>query len=94
MASQNDVTLIRRTRSAANALGLASTWSGNAQPVDLAVDFIYELYVLFKAVLDLMGTYRVDYQAGAGSNRNKFPQKPANKAGRPKFNISVPFGDG
>ncbi len=87
MASSNDVTLVERTRSAASALGLAASWSGNRRAFDLADDFIYELYILFSLILDLSSYYDVDYKEGTGDNKNRFPQKPANKAGRPRFDI-------
>ena len=87
MAYSNDRRLIRQVKKSATALGNAALWANSGRPIHMSDDFIFELYILFELILDLKLSYKVVYNPGMGSNQNQFPRKPANKAGRPKFEI-------
>lgn len=86
MAYANDSALIAAVQRSATLLGAAATWSSGI-PVNVSDDFLYEMYVLFRAVHDLIINYDVAYVAGVGPHTHVFPRKPANKAGRPRFDI-------
>lgn len=87
MAYSDDRKLIERTKQSANALGVAANWVDSKRPVDMATDFVFELYVLFEFVIYLSNNYDVIYDPGVGPKKHKFPRKPAKKVGRPKFEI-------
>jgi len=55
-------------------------------------DFIYEFYCYLRIIKDLKENYVIKYSEGAGSTKNKFPKKPANKKGRPYFKINKKDG--
>jgi hypothetical protein len=86
MAYANDSALIAAVQGSAHLLGTAATWA-SGRPVNVTDDFLYEMYVLFRAVHDLMANYDIAYVAGVGAKTHVFPRKPANKAGRPRFHI-------
>ena len=87
MAYSDDRKLMLRTKRAARALGIAATWVNSGQPVNISTDFIYELYILFELILQLSRFYKIKYNPGVGKNQHCFPKKPANKAGRPNFEV-------
>jgi hypothetical protein len=53
----------------------------------METDFVFELYVLFEFVIYISNNYDVFYDPGVGPKKHKFPRKPAQKVGRPKFEI-------
>lgn len=87
MAYSDAKKLIDRTRAAAGSLGIAATWVNSRQPINMSTDFVYELYILFNLILDLSKSYNIKYIPGNGNKRHMFPKKPANKSGRPKFEV-------
>lgn len=86
MAYANDKDLIKQVQSSASALGVAAQWA-SGKPVKVANDFLYEMYLLFKAVEALMANYDVKYIPGVGKKIHAFPRNPAPKAGWPKFHV-------
>lgn len=53
---------------------------------ELASDcYIYEFYCYINIIVDLKENYRIVFKEGKGSNKYKFPQAAANKAGKPLF---------
>lgn len=87
MATAHDKNLINQVRKSAALLRIAGSWVNSGLPLNLEDDFVFELYVLFRLIIDLGNTYEVKYDPGIGNKMNKFPQKPANKQGRPKFEV-------
>ncbi|MFC1924053.1 hypothetical protein ACFLXA_01630 [Chloroflexota bacterium] len=87
MAIVSDKTLIAKVQQSAKSLGVAATWATSGRPVNLADDFIFELYVLFELIIDANNYYDIVYVQGRGDKRDRFPQKPANKKDWPKFEI-------
>lgn len=85
MAYSDDRKLRQSTSSTARSLGVSAIWVNSKKPIDMADDFIYELYVLFYLITELKQEYKVQYDPGVGKKQNRFPRKPALKAGRPKF---------
>lgn len=90
MAIATDLNLINQVQISANKLGVASKWADTSQPVSVADDFLFEMYVLFELILSLQQNYIVTYLPGSQEQAHKFPQKPANKNGRPRFEIHHP----
>ena len=86
MAYASDISLINRVQSSAQSMGVAAAWS-SGKAVNVKDDFLYEMYLLFRVIQALAVTYDIDYLPGTGANIHAFPKKPANKAGRPRFNI-------
>jgi len=87
MAYSEDSKLIDRIRETAKRLKVAASWVKSGLPVDLASDFIFELFVLLRAVEDLQKSYSVEYVPGLGGKAHQFPRKPSKKAGRPYFKV-------
>lgn len=87
MANSNNRALIDRTRIAAKKLGVAGIWAQSKLPVNIAEDFIYEMYVLFRLINDLSKHYMIRYDYGSSKHQDAFPRKSAKKEGRPKFEI-------
>jgi hypothetical protein len=79
--------LMQHARAAAKKLSVSAKWAGSGRPVDIADDFIYEMYVLLRLIDDLIKTYKVVYDPGVGKHMYCFPYKPSNKRGRPRFLI-------
>ncbi|MFC1980443.1 hypothetical protein ACFLVS_06375, partial [Chloroflexota bacterium] len=74
-------------RSSAQALGVSASWTKSRRPLNLADDFLFELYILFELILDLQNKYNITYIPGQGTKKHQFPLKPANKEGRPRFEV-------
>lgn len=87
MATPTDISLIDDVRHSANRLGIAANWANTTQPLSIEDDFLYELFVLFRLITSLQKEYVVKYIPGDGENAHCFPKKPANKNGRPRFDI-------
>jgi len=71
-------------------------WHGTDEPLApvlsdpdaLADDYIYEFYCYICMVIDLMNNYDISFIKGTGKFEYKFPQKAANKKGKPRFHAS------
>ncbi len=87
MATVRDKILVDQLRKSAKTLRRAASWAKSGLPLKLSDDFIFELYLLFELMIDLQKTYDVKYEPGKGNLTNQFPRKPANKTGRPKFEV-------
>ena len=85
MAYSNDRKLRRRVSNSAKALRISAKWESSRKSINVADDFIYELFTLFCLVIDLKSNYVVRYDPGVGNKQNCFPRKPANKKDRPRF---------
>lgn len=87
MATARDKRIISQALSSAQALGVSASWTKSRRPLNLADDFLFELYILFELILDLKNRYKVTYILGQGTKQHQFPLKPANKEGRPRFEV-------
>jgi hypothetical protein len=79
--------LLSEVRASARALGVAAAWAGSRRSVRVEEDFIYEMYVLFQIVDDLIRQYTIHYLPGSGTTKHAFPRNPAKKKGRPRFHV-------
>lgn len=79
----------------------AAVWHGSGlliaeveteNPCDLAGDFVYEMYCLWRLVADIAKRQFVRLVVGSIQGLN-FPRKPANKEGWPRFDIYDEWGD-
>ena len=84
MANPADDTLVADVQAAAKELKVAAAWS-NGQPLNVADDFLYEMYLLFTVVNALLANHDLVYDPGVKPTLHAFPMKPANKKGRPRF---------
>lgn len=80
MASDSE--LIGQVSKSAEKLAVASTWNGHLA-LDPPNDFVFELYVLFRMLVDLQTNYSIEFVPGV--KKATFPRKPAPKKGWPKF---------
>ncbi len=87
MATARDKNLISQVRNSAISLNRASIWVNSNLPLNITDDQVYELYMLFRLISDLMHNYEVRYVSGIGNKKYKFPRKPSNKFGRPRFEV-------
>ncbi|MBN1367029.1 MAG: hypothetical protein JW967_03795 [Dehalococcoidales bacterium] len=87
MVTARDKALINQVKIAALSLRRASIWVSSKIPLNVTDNFIFELYVLFRLILDLQSAYNVKYIPGSGVKKNNFAKNPAEKQGRPKFEI-------
>jgi len=95
--------ILKKIDEYAAALKKAGLWHTSRTPVgyikktkshEQAKDnFIYEFYCYLRIVMDLSQNYALEYEAGAGDNKNKFPQGPAAKSGRPFFRLKDKNGN-
>lgn len=87
MATVRDKRIINQTIRSAKSLGVAASWVKSGRPINLAHDFLFELYILFELILNVKNHNKVIYISGTGGKKDQFPRKPANKKGRPRFHI-------
>jgi len=83
----NNKQLLQNLKNAAKSLKVASVWATTNDDVDISDDFIFEMFVLFKLIIDIKNHYTIEYVSGNGEKKHAFPKKPANKLDRPFFII-------
>ena len=86
MAYAQDRALIKDIQTAAANLNIASRWA-SGKPVQVKDDFLFEMHLLFRVVGELSTNHSIEYVSGDGGKMHEFPRAPADKAGRPRFNI-------
>lgn len=77
-------------------LKIGAVWEGTDEPIApvladpdaIADDYIYEFYCYICIVIDLMKNYDISFIKGIGKFEYKFPQKAANKKGKPRFHAA------
>ena len=81
--------LLDAARGLGHSLSQAAVWPNTGDVFEVKDDGVYELYCLARLVEALLGAgdYELRYVAGTGALRNIFAKAPANKTGRPRFDV-------
>lgn len=89
MAIGDKRALIDAIDRAANSLRRASRWNGSGRIVSIqdARNYIFEFYCFLRIVRALSHSYFMEYVPGSGDTVDCFPRNPANKSGRPRYNV-------
>ena len=87
MAAATNQVLINSVQQAAKAAGVAATWATSGAALNVRDSFLYEMHVLLEIADLLAGAWKLDYVAGTGAKAHEFPKGPADKTGRPRFNL-------
>lgn len=87
MATDEEIRLSAWLKRAARSLGKAAIWPATGRIFTAERDYIFEFYCFLRMIRDLQVNYRIDYVPGSGKTIHCFPRKPANKSGRPRFDL-------
>lgn len=79
--------LLSSIGSSSKKLEKASVWKSSKLKVSGEDSFIYEIYCLFRIVVDLLSNYDIRFVQGAAGKEFLFPKGPAQKQGWPRFQL-------
>jgi hypothetical protein len=89
--------LLEKINQYVKKLAEASVWSGSKESIPFVSEldeetsqfYIYEFYCYIRIVEDLKNVeeYQLEYIPGSGEFLHKFPKAPADKKGKPRFNV-------